>query len=262
MKVLANIFSKKKNERIRGIMQRTGALLFALCLTAAVPMTALAETAPVEIDPERTDCSITLELNYTKTGEGKKDMEGGSIGIFTVAAVKTDGGVQTFDTSAGKFAGSSAVKDIAAMDENTLNKRNSSIAAALVSAATADKADKTEAVSKGEVSFTGLKPGLYLVRQIEKSNNDVAINPFLISIPYENEFQVAAKPKAGITVPQKPKTPEKSKKTPKKTTTRTTKGSGRIPQTGQLWWPVFAGASLGLVLIVSGIVIRRKSMIS
>ena len=210
----------------------------------------------VEIDPERTDCSITLELNYTKTGEGKKDMEGGSIGIFTVAAVKTDGGVQTFDTSAGKFAGSSAVKDIAAMDENTLNKRNSSIAAALVSAATADKADKTEAVSKGEVSFTGLKPGLYLVRQIEKSNNDVAINPFLISIPYENEFQVAAKPKAGITVPKKPK------KTPKKTTTRTTKVSGRIPQTGQLWWPVFAGISLGLVLIVSGIVIRRKSMIS
>ena len=140
------------------------------------------------------------------------------------------------------------------MDENTLNKNNSSIAAALASAAASEKADKTEAVSEGKVSFTGLKPGLYLVRQIEKSKDGAAINPFLISIPFENEFQVVAKPKAGIQVTDKPGKSEKTKKTKKTTAKR----SGRLPQTGQLWWPVFIGAPLGMLLILSGMIVRRK----
>ena len=175
MKAFADIFRKRRNERNRGIMRRVGALMFALCLTISVPVTALADTDPVQIDPNRTDCSITLELNYTKNGQGQTKMDGGSIGLYMVAAVNVDDAEQSFDTSAGRFAGSSAVKDIPGMDENTLNKNNSSIAAALASAAASEKADKTEAVSEGKVSFTGLKPGLYLVRQIEKSKDGAAI---------------------------------------------------------------------------------------
>ena len=91
-------------------MRRVGALMFALCLTISVPVTALADTDPVQIDPNRTDCSITLELNYTKNGQGQTKMDGGSIGLYTVAAVNDAD--QSFDTSAGRFAGSSAVKDI------------------------------------------------------------------------------------------------------------------------------------------------------
>ena len=257
MKAFADIFRKIRNERNREIMRRAGALMFALCLTMSVPVTALADTDPVQIDPNRTDCSITLELNYTKNGQGQTKMDGGSIGLYTVAAVNVDDADQSFDTSAGRFAGSSAVKDIPGMDENTLNKNNSSIAAALASAAASEKADKTEAVSEGKVSFTGLKPGLYLVRQIEKSKDGAAINPFLISIPFENEFQVIAKPKAGIQVTDKPGTSEKTKKTKKTTAKR----SGRLPQTGQLWWPVFIGAPLGMLLILSGMIVRRKGRV-
>lgn len=257
MKAFADIFRKKRNERNTEIMRRAGALMFALCLTMSVPVTALADTDPVQIDPNRTDCSITLELNYTKNGQGQTKMDGGSIGLYTVAAVNVDDADQSFDTSAGRFAGSSAVKDIPGMDENALNKNNSSIAAALASAAASEKADMTEAVSEGKVSFTGLKPGLYLVRQIEKSKDGAAINPFLISIPFENEFQIVAKPKAGIKLTDKPGTPEKSKKAKKTTAKR----SGRLPQTGQLWWPVFIGAPLGMLLILSGMIVRRKGRV-
>ena len=107
------------------------------------------------------------------------------------------------------------------------------------------------------MSFTGLKPGLYLVRQIKKSKDGAAINPFLISIPFENEFQVVAKPKAGIQVTDKPGTSEKTKKTKKTTVKR----SGRLPQTGQLWWPVFIGAPFGMFLILSGMIVRRKGRV-
>ena len=61
MKAFADIFRKIRNERNREIMRRAGALMFALCLTMSVPVTALADTDPVQIDPNRTDCSITAK---------------------------------------------------------------------------------------------------------------------------------------------------------------------------------------------------------
>ena len=199
----------------------------------------MADTDHEVIDPERTDCSITLELGYTDVDGKPEDMEGGTIGLYTVAAVKV--------------ADSAAVKSIPGMSEAALNEKNSSIAASLAAAASEDMADQIKPVSDGGVSFKGLKPGLYLVKQLQASKDSVTINPFLISIPYEKEFQVTAKPKAGIKVPDKPSSPDK----PKRKTSRPSK-KGSLPRTGQLWWPVFAGIALGIVFIVSGIAVRRK----
>ena len=206
--------------------------------------------------------SISLTFTYyDETSQKTYPVTSGySVGLYKVADVIVDNGFK-FKTDE-RF---SAAGEIPATDE-ALDSANQKLAADMAGIAAAYDYDiKPQAMdAEGKVYFDGLEVGLYLVKQTKEGSGDkvYTIAPFLISIPYENEFQVAAKPKAGITVPQKPKTPEKSKKTPKKTTTRTTKTSGRIPQTGQLWWPVFAGASLGLILIVSGIVIRRKSMIS
>ena len=242
----------KNNERKRGIMRRAGALLCAFCMTAAVPAAVLADTDHEVIDPERTDCSITLELGYTDADGKPEDMEGGTIGLYTVAAVKVDGD-QTFDISKGKFADSAVVKSIPGMSEETLNAKNSSIASSLAAAASEDMADQIKPVSDGGVSFKGLKPGLYLVKQIRASKDSVTINPFLISVPYKGQFQVTARPKAGIRVPDKPTTPDK----PKGKTSRPPK-KGSLPRTGQLWWPVFAGAAMGMFFIISGFVVRRK----
>ena len=252
MKILANIFGMRKNERKRGIMRRAGAILCALCLTAAMPVVALADSDRVEIDPDRTDGSITLELGYSNSAGESRDMEGGTIGLYMVAAVKSDGD-QTFDISKGRFADSAAARSIPGMSEDTLNAKNSSIASSLAAAASEDMADQIKPVSNGGVSFKGLKPGLYLVKQIRASKDSVTINPFLISVPYKGQFQVAAKPKAGIRVPNKPTSPDK----PKGKTSRPPK-KGSLPRTGQLWWPVFAGVALGMFLIVSGLAVRRR----
>ena len=225
MKILANIFGMRKNERKRGIMRRAGAILCALCLTAAMPVVALADSDRVEIDPDRTDGSITLELGYSNAAGESREMEGGTIGLYTVATVKSNAD-QTFDISKGKFADSAAARSIPGMSEDTLN---------------------------GGVSFKGLKPGLYLVKQIRASKDSVTINPFLISVPYKGQFQVTAKPKAGIRVPNKPTSPDK----PKGKTSRPPK-KGSLPRTGQLWWPVFAGVALGMFLIVSGFAVRKR----
>ena len=248
MKILANIFGMRKNERKKGFMRRAGAILCALCLTAAMPAAALADTDHVEIDPDRTDGSITLELGYSNAAGESRDMEGGSIGLYTVAAVKSDGN-QTFDISKGRFADSAAARSIPGMSEDTLNAKNSSIASSLATAASEDLADQIKPVNNGSVSFKGLKPGLYLIKQIRASKDSVTINPFLISVPYKGQFQVTAKPKAGIRVPDKPTPPSKPSRPPKK---------GSLPRTGQLWWPVFAGAALGMFLIVSGFAVRKR----
>jgi hypothetical protein len=110
----------------------------------------------------------------------------------------------------------------------------------------------------GDVKFNDLEVGLYLVvhtKKVEitlsdKSKVTYTINPFLVSVPQKEgealTYDVATNPKVS---------PEKSTTPPPKKTTPPPK---RVPQTGQLWWPVFAGIALGIVFIVSGIAVRRK----
>lgn len=249
MKRFANIFGKHVNKKKGGFIRRAGALLCALCLAAAIPVMAMADTM---VDPDRTDGSITLQLSYTNAKGVKKSMSGGSIGIFTVAGVKSEDGNQLYDISTGKFADQAVVRDIPGMSESKLNSKNSSIASVLAKKASEDDADQVVSIQNGSVSFKELRPGLYLVMQIEDSKDDVAINPFLISVPYDGAFQISALPKACVKVPDKPETPppHKPPKTPPER---------RIPRTGQLWWPVAVGLSAGAVLIVAGILMRKKN---
>lgn len=112
-------------------------------------------------------------------------------------------------------------------------------------------------IKEGKAVFTDVEPGLYVVVQAEKdaSNGFAAISPFLISMPnYENGHyvtQVTANPKVPlVTEPTESRPPE------------TTKPSDpKLPQTGQLNWPVPLLAVLGLVLFATGWMLcfgRRK----
>ena len=111
MKRFANIFGKHVNKKKGGFIRRAGALLCALCLAAAIPVMAMADTM---VDPDRTDGSKGV----------KKSMSGGSIGIFTVAGVKSEDGNQLYDISTGKFADQAVVRDIPGMSESKLNSKN------------------------------------------------------------------------------------------------------------------------------------------
>ena len=243
----------------------TAALASAvLMMSAAVPVFA---TGPVSsgnwpVDTSKTDCSISLTLTYRKSDK-EKNMTDGSISIYTVATVKVENGY-VFDTSAGKFPGSSAVEGIESLNSADLEEQNAAIATALEKEAESAEADVTAMISDGSASFTDLTPGLYLVIQETLSEGNRKINPFLISIPDANgSYEIEAAPKNGFKIPPTPPLTPKPSVTP--STPKSPSGSSSpsgsktsLPQTGQLWWPVPVLCGIGLALIISGFVLKRK----
>ena len=214
------------------------------------------------VDTEKTDCSIVLTLTY-KEADVEKKMTDGSISIYTVATVKVENGY-VFDTSAGKFPGSSAVEGIESLNSADLEEQNAAIATALEKEAESAEADVTAMISDGSVSFTDLTPGLYLVIQETLSEGNRKINPFLISIPDANgSYEIKAAPKNDIKIPPTPPLTPKPSVTPStpKSPSESSSPSGSktsLPQTGQLWWPVPVLCGIGLALIISGFVLKRK----
>lgn len=110
-------------------------------------------------------------------------------------------------------------------------------------------------IEKGEARAESLAAGLYLVCQSEKQAgkgfNPIA--PFLISLPrWENDhyvYEVEANPK----IPLKPEPTETTKPT-----SGSSSGNTKLPQTGQLWWPVPVLLCMGLVCIIIGLIRRRE----
>lgn len=107
-----------------------------------------------------------------------------------------------------------------------------------------------------------LSMGLYLVVQYQAADGYEPISPFLVSLPgYDDTsgswiYEVSAQPKmepvTAVTpvVPEDPEDPEEPvKKDPP---------IGKLPQTGQLNWPVPALALAGLILFAIGSRLRRK----
>lgn len=228
---------------------RFAALLLVLCVTAALlvamPMSAFADNWPVDVD--RDDASITLNLVVSDQGKDKA-LSGGTVALYTVAGVEADQGYR-FDVSAGQFADLDAVADIPTMSTADLNQNNAALAKTLFAAAAKLEPASTAKVENGVAAFTGLKAGLYLVAQTEASDGGWVMNPCIISIPDDaGSYTISAAPKAGVATP--PPTP-----TPAPTPTPTQ--PPKLPQTGQLWWPVPVLVCLGLLLIVFGVSKRR-----
>ena len=222
-------------------------LLLALILTLSGAGTARAEETLAE-KYDRTDCSITLTMQYEEGGV-KKDMVGGELSLYTVATVKGEHGYY-FDVTEGKFADVKGVSDIPSMATTQLSENNSSLAKAMEEKAAKVKADQTAKIENGQVSFKDLSCGLYLIVQNKPSEGKLTVNSFLISIPDENgQVEIKGSPKVGIEKPKEnipettpPKTPPKSK----------------LPQTGQLWWPVPVLGCAGILLIAAGIYGKRR----
>ena len=112
---------------------------------------------------------------------------------------------------------------------------------------------------KGNVTFNDLEVGLYLVvhaKKVEitlsdKSKVTYTINPFLVSVPQkegeELTYDVVTNPKVS---PEKTTTPPPKKDVPP---------PKRVPQTGQLWWPVMALSLTGALFVTLGTIRERKS---
>ncbi len=245
-----------KDRKIQRWIRKIAVVLLALVLVLGIPVNARADGGVSEIDPDRKDCSITLTLAYKDNGKSK-ELKGGEISLYTVATVKEEDGY-IFDVTTGKFAGVEGVSEIPKLleadedEEISIQlKNNSDLAKKLETPAAKAKADSTKEIADGKVSFTGLKPGLYLIVQTKLSEGDRKVNSFLVSIPdEEGNYQIEGDPKAGVYVPEPP-TETETKQPPKKP-------KGKLPQTGQLWWPVPVMAIAGTVLLTAGIMSRKK----
>lgn len=101
---------------------------------------------------------------------------------------------------------------------------------------------------QGKTKFSDLKAGLYLVVQWEAAPGYTRINPFLVSVPQNEDgsyvYDVDTAPK---------NIPEPELKPTKPTEPKPTKpGDDKLPQTGQNNWPVPVMACAGMLMVSIG----------
>ena len=232
-------------------MRRVTAL--AMCLTACLTMClTLAWSAPIAAaaaevrefpDLDKTG-SITASFTYYDKDSGNTlPVAGGNtVGLFKVADVEVHNGfifvVDPRFASAGEIPATSV--ELAGKMAKIAADYDFDIA-------------PVEMDSDGTASFSDLEVGLYLVMQAKQGTGDsnFVIAPFLVSIPYRNPdgsltYDVNAQTKPiGIAwiPPESPDEPDKPKK---------------LPQTGQLWWPVMALGAAGAAFIIAGVAAKHR----
>lgn len=118
---------------------------------------------------------------------------------------------------------------------------------------------KPASFKSGVVTFDNLKLGLYLIVQTKDVSGYERITPFLVSVPlwdkdhYLYEINVSEKfeIKKTSSSPGTPSTPGTSE--------TTNQPNGKLPQTGQVNWPMPVLLTLGLALIVTGTALKKKA---
>ena len=185
---------------MKSIRKRLAAVLAALTLLVwcAAPAFALEV-----VDLSRTG-SIKVSLYDSETSEA---VGGGTLTLYRVAKVQKDNanlsfvytngfedcGVELGDLSEGELAGRLAEK-IAATAESTT----------------------VEISDLGVAEFGDLEVGLYLVVQTTAAENYNVINPFLVSVPIQENgsyvYDVDALPKVGTAAKKTPEPPDKPDK--------------------------------------------------
>lgn len=213
------------------IQKRLSVLLLSLLLWCFVGAAAYAHEVP---DTSRTG-SISVAMTYNGTA-----VSGGSLSLYQVGAVAEDDGNYSFSPT-GDFAGCGKSLD---------NLESSGLAENLAEYASAKKLEgKTVKLgADGTVTAKKLTLGLYLVVQKEAAPGYEAVAPFLISVPMEENgayiYDVNAAPKVSVLTKTKPEP--------------TKPGNPKLPQTGQLNWPVPVMAALGMCLFAAGWTMRSK----
>lgn len=205
------------------------------------------------------NCSIHLQLGYTDSKTNKKvKLTGGEVTVYKVSDAIEDDGNQFFDPkTTGQFqtlankttADGKKIAAIRTIDSTELTKQNAALAKILAADLSGKKGTSAK-ISKGSVTVGGLTPGLYLMVMSKTSPENAKFAPFLFSLPDpQGNYEITASPKPSVV-----------KKTgTDKPSGATGSSGGKLPQTGQLWWPVPVLLTAGLLLILLGCICRRKA---
>lgn len=210
-------------------------VLLALLLLLCLPLSASAH--PVPDESQNGHCSITITMTYNG-----KAVPGGTLALYKVGNVHEDNGNYSFVPVNAIQSDISEFGNIESSDLPgklaELEKKLTSVTAKPV---TIDK--------DGTATFPNLRFGLYLVVQKTAAFGYGKTAPFLVSVPYlykgEYKYNVTSLPKTDLEREVEPTTPPSP-------------GGSKLPQTGQLWWPVPVLICMGLGCIAVGLIRRRE----
>lgn len=220
-------------------MKKTGKrvclLLLMVILSCSVNRTVFASG---ELPDLRRPGSISILMKNTDTGKIVPD---GSLALCRVAEPVEQDGYFTF-----RFT-----DDFADCGLSLEDVESEKLASDLVLYAADREADKMirSVGTDGRAVFTELEAGLYLIMQQTAAAGYSAVNPFLVSIPMQQAqgegwlYDVDASPKAELKETQSP---------PQNTQTAAPPSGTKLPQTGQLNWPVPVMAVAGMLFFALG----------
>ena len=264
-----------------GKMRKSGLLMAALLVFAAVAVKPAAVKAETSVVPDE---SIPATISITL-----KDVDDGTPAAGATVVAKKVGAVHVENGADYSFV---PVDELAESGISFEDITSPSLAAELTKYISENKIELTtkEAVtgSDGFVSFSEHPIGIWLFENKEAADGFSIFNPFIVSVPRYDEaeklyqYEVDASPK--VSVKQLPSTPTPSitvtpsigtptpstvtpstatPKTPKTPNTPNTptpvRDYSRLPQTGQLWWPVPVLALVGAAFVLVGWFRRRSN---
>ena len=211
--------------------RKMNALLVILVLVCAMALPVRAHEVP---DADRRG-SIAISMTY----QGDP-VPGGSLTLYRVADVVSDDGDYLFAYTSD-FAGCTV--PVTELDSAQLPRELADIAADRKLQGTSLKVD-----DGGRLVFSDLPIGLYLLVQEEAAPGFRKVNPFLVSVPQNEDgryvYDVDTAPK-NLPGPEEEPT-EPTEPAP------TGPGEPELPQTGQMNWPVPVLAVLGMLLVAAG----------
>ena len=214
-------------------MKRITALFLSILLLLSLCVTALGHEAP-DLTKKGT---ITIQWKFQ--GDALPD---GALRAYRVGTLKDTYGNFSF-------------APLPAYQGKDLSEKNLTpeLAKELAGMVKASSAIKPASFKSGVVTFDNLELGLYLIVQTKSISGYEKVAPFLVSVPlwdkdhYLYEINVSEKfeIKKEPPTPGTPETPDQP--------------GDKLPQTGQVNWPMPVLLILGLVLIVTGTALKRKS---
>ena len=211
--------------------------LLALLLLLGLPLSAAAHAVPDE--SRNGHCSITVSMTYRE-----KAVRGGKLALYKVGDVAENDGNYSF-VPVEAIRGD--IPEFGDIESPELAGKLAKLEKKL----TPVTADPVTVGKDGKATFSNLTFGLYLVVQKTAASGYRKIAPFLVSVPYlyrdEYQYEVTSQPKTDLEQEVKPTSPPSSGG-----------GGGKLPQTGQLWWPVPLLICAGLGCIAVGLFRRRE----
>lgn len=228
------------------IRRRLSAIALAVFLLYIISYTTSITAYAYDVPDLSREGSVSVTMK-----EGETAVSGGTLTLYRVGDIYEDNGNYSFVLS-GDFSGSKeSLEDI----------QSATLAKSLADYAKNNKLTGITQIigNDGKTVFTNLELGLYLLVQNKAAQGYNAVDPFLVSLPMMEDgtyiYNVDASPKVSTlqtttTRPTKPTQPA--------ATTSTGTIITKLPQTGQLNWPIPVLVIAGLFLFSAGWIMRMR----